>query len=36
MGLDLETGAEAQNCPGILGDIGLKKRNPHHLGAFMT
>jgi hypothetical protein len=36
MGLDIETGAQAQNCPGVLRDVGLKKRDPHHLWAFMT
>jgi hypothetical protein len=29
VGLDIKAGAQAQNGPGVLRDIGLKKRNPH-------
>jgi hypothetical protein len=29
MGFDIKTGTQAENCPGVLRDIGLKKRNPH-------
>ena len=29
----IEAGAQAQNCPGVLGDVGLEKRNLHDVTA---
>jgi hypothetical protein len=33
VGRDVQAGAEPQNRPGILGNVGLKKRNLHSVTA---